>query len=475
MIHVLTIISYDNSLLKHFVKYYTSLGVESFIIAIDERTPTILSSTKEICATLQAEIKIVPVSERQRKTGVEENNKEEMREKYVSQDDWIIPADLDEFIQFPAEIPKLIDEMIQNQATFINGIFSDRLSHSGILTSTDQTQYIWEQYPLEAEVSSKLVKCWCTKVTLARGDCVLTSGHHNVIAPCKPLINRKCKIHHFKWRLGLKEALEKRIDTYKKANVKNGAESERILLHLQKNGRIIPEEFKVKKGWNPATIDSKNTMVVYTAITAQYDDLKEPPLNVFNNARWVAFTDCKSSSQIWHMEQIHSGYADPCRNAKIHKVLPHVYFPDATYSLWIDGSVQPKPSFDLNEMIENYLGGHDLAVFKHHARDCAYSEAETCIRLKKDDIDIIERQMLRYEYEGYPRKNGLAECTVLLRRHTESIRSFNETWWQEIQNHSRRDQLSFNYVAWKLRLKYCCMNGSIKNNAFFVKVPHGNK
>jgi hypothetical protein len=472
MLTVVTIISYDNTLLKHFVNYYHSLGVESFIIAIDERTPTIWSSTQEIAATIPVQIKLVPASERQRLTGLEKNNKEEIREKYLSRDDWFIPADLDEFIQFPASIPQLINEMVKEGATFINGAFSDRLSSTGVLTQTEESPSIWEQYPLEAEVSAKLVRCWCTKVTLARGDCILTSGHHNVIAPCKPLVARKCTIHHFKWRHGLKEALERRIVTYKAQKIANYSESEHIISYLKKNERIAPEEFNPKKGWNPSIGVTKRNSVIYTAISNGYDILKDPTIPIDSTINCVAFTDAKLSSMVWDTEPLHNEYIDSCRNAKIHKILPHRFFPNAEYSLWIDGSVILKPDFDLNKLIDKYLVAHDLAVFKHHSRKGVYAEAEACIRLRKDHAEVIKAQMRRYEYESYPRRQGLASCTIILRRHSESVRQFNEVWWEEIKNHSKRDQLSFNYVAWKLGVKYRQIDGSIKKNSFFSVIPH---
>ena len=42
-----------------------------------------------------------------------------------------------------------------------------------------------------------------------------------------------------------------------------------------------------------------------------------------------------------------------------------------------------------------------------------------------------------------------------------------ESWWEEIKYNSKRDQLSFNYVAWKNGLKYNSIPGDIRNNSFF--------
>ena len=54
---------------------------------------------------------------------------------------------------------------------------------------------------------------------------------------------------------------------------------------------------------------------------------------------------------------------------------------------------------------------------------------------------------------NYPKNNGLWANGVLIRKHNDpDIIKMNEMWWQEIQNGSRRDQLSAPYVAWKCGL-----------------------
>jgi hypothetical protein len=59
---------------------------------------------------------------------------------------------------------------------------------------------------------------------------------------------------------------------------------------------------------------------------------------------------------------------------------------------------------------------------------------------------------------------------VILRRHTPAVAAFNEAWWAEIQAGSRRDQVSFTYVAWKLGLRYATIKVREKNG--FKKHRH---
>ena len=86
----------------------------------------------------------------------------------------------------------------------------------------------------------------------------------------------------------------------------------------------------------------------------------------------------------------------------------------------------------------------------------------------KDNMNIIHSQVDRYRKEGYPENNGLARTTVVFRRHNEDDVIVNsEGWWTEMKYGSRRDQISFNYVAWKHDLKFNYIQEDIDDNEYF--------
>ena len=97
---------------------------------------------------------------------------------------------------------------------------------------------------------------------------------------------------------------------------------------------------------------------------------------------------------------------------------------------------------------------------------------------REDNPDIIKKQVETYSLLGYPPKNGLITGMVILRRHNEKdcIQTM-EHWWEEIKYNSKRDQLSFNYCAWKNNLKFNYMDGDSRNNKYFVRDtnPHKGK
>ena len=221
-----------------------------------------------------------------------------------------------------------------------------------------------------------------------------------------------------------------------------------------------------------------NSKIIYTTIFGGYDDITKPTLP--NNWDWKCFSEENSIPL----------YTDNTRNAKKFKVLPHRYLEDYEYSIFIDGNMYVVGNVD--ELIEKYLSDSNIAFFDHNKnrmdpRDCIYDEYNAIMNLGKNDPNqnfkdnpqVMYDQVKRYQDEGYPSHNGLITGMVILRRHNEKdcIRVM-EDWWTEIKYGSKRDQLSFNYVAWKSNTKFNYMDGDSRNNEYFTRdtKPHkGNK
>lgn len=209
----------------------------------------------------------------------------------------------------------------------------------------------------------------------------------------------------------------------------------------------------------------KKDVVVYTAITKGYDDLKMP-YSVSDRCDYVCFTDDPSidGNGLWDIRPFPNPELDQVRKCRQLKILPHVYFPEHKYSIWVDGNI--KITADIDELIEKHFDqpGPGFLSFKHPWRDCIYDEAEAVIANRKGLEDSsgekrVRDQMAKYEREGMPKNNGLIESNVILRKHTPEVNWIMEQWWEEVKMHSRRDQLSFNYVAWKNHFNYGLLDG----------------
>ncbi len=213
-------------------------------------------------------------------------------------------------------------------------------------------------------------------------------------------------------------------------------------------------------------------IVVYTAIFGDYDVLLDPK-HKSESCDYVCFTDNqKLGTKIWTPARLPNEQLPPALLNRKVKILPHLYFPDYEYSVYVDGNIEIIGHME--ELVDKYLKEHYMACAKHQERDCIYQETEVCIELELDNSQYIREQMARYKRVGYPKYYGLTDNSILLRRHNEPlIKQVMEDWWIEIERGSKRDQLSFGFVAWKHGLKYALMEENARiSNEYFRIHPH---
>lgn len=220
----------------------------------------------------------------------------------------------------------------------------------------------------------------------------------------------------------------------------------------------------------------RNNIIIYTAISNDYDNLRDP-LEITPNADYICFSDTgNQESDIWEIREFPNDNLDPVRKCRYVKALSHKVFLDYDYSVWIDGNILIKK--DLTSLIKKYLieQKENFVTFKHPTRNCIYREAESCKYQNKDDEFIINKQVNYYKKEDYPSNNGLLESRVILRKnHSDKLFKTMSDWWHEINNKSRRDQLSFNYVAWKNNFSYNYFENYIIKNSYFDLLGHNQK
>ena len=226
--------------------------------------------------------------------------------------------------------------------------------------------------------------------------------------------------------------------------------------------------------------------VIYTAIFGNYDSLPEPD-DMPSGFDFICFTDTDIKSNVWDVRKVLPIYEDSTRNARKYKILPHRFLPEYDLSIWVDGNFIIQN--DVNECIDEYLDDVNMAFFDHmkcnlDPRNCVYQEGQAILWLGnndpnkkyKDNPEVIVKQLNRYKEEGYPENNGLITSGVLFRKHNElDVVETMEMWWEELKYNSKRDQLSFDYVAWKSNFKFKYMEGDIRDNTYFYLLPHNHQ
>ena len=219
----------------------------------------------------------------------------------------------------------------------------------------------------------------------------------------------------------------------------------------------------------------KNKKVVYTCISGKYDTLMDP-IYVNDDFDYICYTDQPFNSNIWEIRPIPEelNYLSQVKKQRYIKVNAHKFLSDYELSVWVDASIVIRG--DLNEYIEKNIHKEDGVMFvgQHPQRNCIYEEAKACISLKKDTSENINRQIERYRKEGFPKNYGLPQTSIVFRYHNdEGCKRLMEAWWNEIENGSHRDQLSFNYALWKnsdVKIKY--LDKSIFNCKY---LKHGSR
>src|SRR6056300_1141544 len=213
-------------------------------------------------------------------------------------------------------------------------------------------------------------------------------------------------------------------------------------------------------------------IAIYTSIFGGYDDLIDHQYQM-DGVDYICFTDRDLESETWKVIKSTPIYNEPNRNAKKYKILPHRYLKDYDYSIWIDGNI--KVISDIRAL----CNGDSYKVYDHmqvfDKRNCIYDEAQAILNFGKinsertpergiknwkDNPKLITNQVNRYSLEGYPKNNGLATNPIIIRNHhnLDVIKNM-EDWWLEIKHNSKRDQLSFNYIAWKNQFNFVYLKG----------------
>jgi len=166
--------------------------------------------------------------------------------------------------------------------------------------------------------------------------------------------------------------------------------------------------------------------------------------------------------------QTYDQFKLPVLNAKIYKVLAHLFVPGN--SIWVDGNIWPLVTE--NEVFDEISFDCDMAMFRHPGRNSAHSEAKVLLEHKIGSVSDMQDWLQRTEGRGF----GLFEANIIVRRDTERTRRFNECWWSLICRYPWRDQIT---LPEALRVSGCRVHRfdwkseSDRSHRFFKFKLHG--
>ena len=206
---LLTSIYDDARLLPHFLRHYEALGVTHFycVAQVDQNRALL----DEIAGHARGHSFVVeevmhgtfhphPLYQRL----------DAIRQRHVRPEEWIVCADLDEFVDARVTIAELVARCEAAGADHVNGVLVDRIAADGRFPPLGAGP-LSAQFPLAAALTGKLLRAWVHKVPIMRGSCPVLDGLHETVG--RPLDAPPVSVFHYKWFDGVQARMTDRLYT----------------------------------------------------------------------------------------------------------------------------------------------------------------------------------------------------------------------------------------------------------------------
>lgn len=227
------------------------------------------------------------------------------------------------------------------------------------------------------------------------------------------------------------------------------------ILHIRKCKKEILN-YKKERNKRKSVLAKYPKIAMYTVITDNYDSLKLPE-KINTEFEYIVFSDKPiSGGGVWQVKPILSHFEDPVRTSRFIKLHPHHLLKDFDIAIYIDSNLMILG--DISSLIERFLESEmPIGAIRHPYRKSIYEEIEACVSLKKDNQDIMRKQINRYRNEKFKDENLVEANFLFFDLKNKKTEQFLNYWWEELENGSRRDQLSFNYALNKSGANFCSL------------------
>lgn len=210
--------------------------------------------------------------------------------------------------------------------------------------------------------------------------------------------------------------------------------------------------------------------VAVTAIFEGYERPKAPPPGV---DRAILLTDSTVDAR-WETIVRKDHGIGPRRLFFTAKLTPHIMVADCDDVLWIDGSMEPKETCDLDKLFAEVPPG-GVGIYEHHGRDGFWSEAVFSEAVYgpgggHDRGKYVMDQARSYAAHGCPRLGKVWATGIIVWRGAQ--RRLGERWLAEVMSWSASDQVA---LPWLVHLGHqvTTLNGDVYVNDHFEYVAHG--
>lgn len=198
---------------------------------------------------------------------------------------------------------------------------------------------------------------------------------------------------------------------------------------------------------------TKKKLVIYTVLTGSKEPLGNPMASLPADAptdldiSWICFTDNRAlSSPVWEMRYLDRVPLPPEKLSRRPKAMPHEYLAEWEFSLYIDNITVFKRLPQSSDLAHG--GEYLFKAYQHATRANPQLEADAIIQLGYESADRLCSQLDHYaRLMPLDSITPLSTCTVLLREHHHpKVAAAGVTWWEQILNWGKRDQMSFDFA-----------------------------
>lgn len=206
---------------------------------------------------------------------------------------------------------------------------------------------------------------------------------------------------------------------------------------------------------------SGSPVAVLTSLYGDYDPVLPPRPQHRDGIEYLCITDGQSEVPApWHPIIEPRPHLHPRMAAKVARCRPD-YYTAAETTIWLDASARLGRG-DSVDLLVDALGDGQIAQFTHPERDNVTAEAEVSAGMRKYHGQPMAAQCAHYRAEGM--HGGLWATGCIVRRNTDQLRAFGNTWLTEMMRWSWQDQLSEPYALWLHQLAPVALPGNLWSN-----------
>ena len=197
-------------------------------------------------------------------------------------------------------------------------------------------------------------------------------------------------------------------------------------------------------------------IAIYTVLTGGYENLMQP-LVCNEHFDFVCFSNDIFQDQVgvWQIKKFAGRFPNKQLESRYPKMHPWIILSEYEYSVYMDANIRIVSQNFYHLILQKIKTGVQISGIKHPFRNCLYLEGYEVISYGLENFRTVIHEMRFIHQEGFPRRFGMYEANIILRKHAdEKIQKQCELWWKMINRYSKRDQLSYSYTLWKFDIDF---------------------